>query len=670
MLTVNSNVSDAINKNTSLNIGIGCILDINCNLLLDFEDTNFNAADLNAYTKNLFPKQSPVKPFRPEQSGVKYAILGDIGTNTWTDPKNIEYKPGAGNTYRTYMVTKKTPYKHYLAKNTMSYGVTYYSSGAVTKNNKRVPCNKVVLKFETAYSTPTDWSISINGTNISASVAKTIPSTGQLPGVITLYYNGTTWSTNPSSISYTSYVMVSNMSVSATASSYIGLIEIAPHWVTDLNDNLIGFNISKEISQSKKDLLPIKDLTANSVSVTLNGFGTSMSSSKYFKSYSKYDTVEMNPASFKYLINNAELYPFYKFYHASGTDGSDSKGTYYKVSQGKFYINEFSISEFGDTSAFGLDGCKILQETIAPQTVCHDRYSAFAIIRKILDISGFTNYNFNYNGKTDSSINDSSIIAPQYWWSDGNSTLWDVIQKLCLDMQMSVVMDENNVLQFYSREYMFDRTSKTISTTFRYDQSGDNLSNIVTFESYDIPTVIKNKIIYNNFDYSAGNSLEPIISITNKKIISGSLQNQIANESTPVSTTYIQLDIVSEINPNIQGGAKEFLEDYNGYLLIDSEIIEYDAKQYQFKPKDPVQDIPDSGVYKTVWVSTPNDFAKWKGRAQEVSITNVMTQSTMIPTGNYRIKTRGAFGTAPAAHNPKPAIGTWSGRANVTWRST
>ncbi len=87
-----------------------------------------------------------------------------------------------------------------------------------------------------------------------------------------------------------------------------------------------------------------------------------------------------------------------------------------------------------------MDGAKVLQEAISPSILC-EGYSSTAILRRLLDAVGFTNYNFNLAAA------DTSVFSPKYWWSDDTKTVWQSIQELCRDSQMIATFDENNVLQ-------------------------------------------------------------------------------------------------------------------------------------------------------------------------------------------------------------------------------
>jgi hypothetical protein len=421
---------------------------------------------------------------------------------------------------------------------------------------------------------------------------------------------------------------------------YIGLIEMSPRWVKDITDRVVDFDITKETSSGSDDILPVGSVTANSLSLS----AVSYEDPRDVISFDK--TMSFNSAK-TYMYKGIEMSPYFKIYHADGAL-TDSSGKYDKINQGLFYVDSWSISEFGNISVTALDGARILQQMIAPSIVCKD-YTTVAIVRTLLDNIGFTNYNFNITST------DTSIFSPRYWWTDDGGTVWDSIQRLCRDSQMVAVFDENNVLQFYTREYLFSTVGKT-PLEFRYSASGSNLPNILSLEKQDLPSANQVKVLWksvttNNY---TGNS-QPIWASNERNLGALSLEGDMAaipgQTTGPYSlsgtNTYIKLNLVvanDALKSNI-------LNEYSGYLIIDSEIIEYDAIQYEYK------DL--SGVTQTKDITSGSEALKYLGLSQPGA-------SNYQPNGKYRIKTRGAFGTKIVAHYKQENIlNSWAGYDTV-----
>ena len=304
----------------------------------------------------------------------------------------------------------------------------------------------------------------------------------------------------------------------------------------------------------------------------------------------------------------------------------------------KEHADTWSFSEYGDISLNALDGAKVLQETIATKLLC-ENFSATAIIRRLLDSVGFTNYNFNIKDT------DTSIITPTYWWTENNKTVWDCLQELCRDTQMTAVFSYNNVLQFYSREWIFDST-RTSNWDFRSETSGSNLSNILSFNKNDLPSANQIKVFWNsvltsNYIQSAQ---APWVSET--YILSAFTLNQnILTTHTAGQYMHFTPAVVNEE----ELGATAF--NFTGYLAVGSEIIEYDAVQFQYDDQN--------GTRQFVDLVSKTDNNKYLG---------ISKQGTLKPSGKYRIKTRGAFNTPVLNHyiDAQDIVSSWSGH-EVVW---
>lgn len=665
MITAPDKVQTILKNNPSINSNIGCLYDININSMVDFNystitsTSNYTTINGRQPFKRLFPLDSIVKSYRPTGAGVKYAIDGDIPAGTWTDPKNLTYNPKLNTKYRIYYPSSTVYYKYWITPLNTNAGITisYKNSNSSAKN---VLANKIVVKFEVSHATPSAWSISLDGQQIASGNSSAITNFNSNPydaGVLSLYYNGTTWSTSESSLNLSATKSFNTISLSATnPGGYIGVVEIAPHWVQDLSNNLVLMSIDKESSSSTEDLLPVGTVTANSCTIDLNDYNQN---NIKFKVYSKTDTMSSNNI---YLVKGAEIKSFIKIYDSEGPL-EDSKGKYFNINQGTFLLDSWSISEHGDTQIFAMDSAKILQDTICPDMVC-EKYSAAAIIRQMLDSVGFVNYKFNYK-TTDGNISDNSIISPNYWWSDSTQTVWSNIQELCRDAQISAVVDENNILQFYTRDYLYD-SSRGINWTFRNTNSGSELANIIKMQKEVLPTANQVKVIYYTTAISTyENSSHKIWDSGDTWLAAASLKSNLLVSQDPVVTPstkhYFALEPIDLYENAIN--KDDVLYSFSGYILINSEIIEYDAIEYSYT---------QVGTFQTKYVDItgPSDLLKYKGDAY---VTQTPDGTAFIPsikpTGRYRIKTRGALGTTKIDHyiSSTDSLDGWIGKINVRW---
>jgi hypothetical protein len=630
MISASNELKTVLEQDTTLVINSGCTLEYNMNSLVDnitLAGAQINRVDAagNAYQpfKKLFPIDSIIKPVRPNEAGIKYAIIGDVSANSYRNPRSTTYPLD----YRVYYPGAETAYKYYLSDKSVGLDVT-------ATYPKAILTNKIVARFELSHSTPQTWTIYAGGVSIATGSASSIVSFGNNnAGTLSIYWNGTAWSTTePSTPATPVSITTLRITTGGVTNQYTGLIELSPRWVVDISDRVVDITVSKDASSSSDDILPVGYVSANSLNMSM----VSYEDSRQVVSFDKTMTFDSTKT---YMYKRVEVAPYFKIYHAAGTL-SDSGGSYEKIKQGLFYLDTWSIGEFGDITLNALDGAKILQETIAPSLVC-EGYSTPAIIRTLLDSVGFTNYNFNMTGT------ESSLFSPRFWWTDDGRTVWESIQQLCRDSQMVALFDENNILQFYTRENIFNY-SQSLDWSFRYSANGNNLPNIVSLDKQDLASANQVKVLWNSVTTNeyVGNA-QPLWKSANSYMGALSLEQPLL--STAGAGSYIALKAV--VTNEYQ--QKQILNEYSGYLAIGSEIIEYDAIQYDY--------VDLNGSRQFVDVTSQSDAYKWLGLAQPGS-------ANYQPNGKYRIKSRGAFNTPVQNHygTAQEIINSWTGY-DVEW---
>ncbi len=625
MIDSSPELKTVLEQDTTLSINSGCTIEYNLNSLVD--NITLSGAEIsridsagNFYQpfKKLFPIDSIVKPVRPTKAGIKYAIVGDVSASSYRNPKSVTYPLN----YRTYYPGAETAYKYYVSDKNVGLDVT-------ATYPKAILSNKIVVRFELSHSTPATWTIYANGSSIVTGTSANIKAFGNVDaGTLIVYWNGTSWSTTEPA-TYAAPVSITSLRLmtGAVTNQYVGLIELSPRWIIDISDRVVDMSISKEASSSSEDILPVGYVSANSLSMSL----VSYEDARQVVSFDKSMTFDSTKT---YMYKMAQISPYFKIYHAAG-NLSDSKGAYEKIKQGVFYLDTWSIAEFGEVSLTALDGAKILQETIAPGIVCKD-YSTPAIIRTLLDNVGFTNYNFNITGT------ESSLFSPRFWWTDDQRTVWESIQQLCRDSQMVASFDENNVLQFYTRENVFNYSSSA-DWNFRYAASGNNLPNILSLDKQDLSSANQVKVLWNSVTTNeyVGNA-QPLWKSGNSFMGALSLEQPLPATSGAGSYVSLKMVVTDERQQNVA------LNTFSGYLVIDSEIIEYDAIQYDY--------VDLNGSRQSVDVTSQSDSLKWLGLSMPGA-------NNYQPNGKYRIKTRGAFNTQVADHfaTAQQIINSWSG---------
>lgn len=503
--------------------------------------------------------------------------------------------------------------------------------------------NKITVKFEKTHAVPTNYTIIITYSDLTTYTTGTL----SLDSVAqaNLFYNGSTWSsTEPDS--YSAPRLIKSIRLQATnpgGGKALGIIELSARWIKNISEDIAGISIQKESSSSSLDILPVGKITANNISLDLTRYNQSSLEYVDYNRDTEFDTTKT------YMVKNAELKPYFSVYHSAGTYGS-SGSMYDKVPQGTYYVDSWSMGEFGEVSLNALDGAKYLMETIAPDILC-ETYPVTAVIRRLLDSVGFTNYEIR------TKVDDKSVPIINFWWTDGAKTVWQALQEICRDIQMNAFFDENNVLQFASRDYIYSKSN--IDWSFTYDTDGTTLPNIVSLSKQEIPSANQVKILWqsqltSNYAKNSGDLWTDELSY----LSAGGLRSDIAADTSPENTTLaIDIETLDQYSPSAT------LYNYSGYVMIDSEIIEYDAIQYQYTPID-------STSSEVVWVESSSDVNKYRylSKPGYADVKKPSETAFFRPTGKYRVKERGAFGTTPAFHPASglTSLAEWSQR-KATW---
>jgi len=598
MLTASQTVLDQLDKSVSVSATAGCWMEYNMNDLIEGVSitgpiTKNQAGDSTPFVK-LFPIKTIIDPRRPKTAGIKYYILNNTVPETL-----VNYAVAKTLPYRLYYPGEKTVYKYWVSNRSTGSTLTDCSLVVSYPAAKTAYVNKITVKFEVSHSKPTAWTIKIKDLSGTQTTILTDGVVGD-NGVVNLYLNNGTWSTSefssPSQPAGISEIKVEVTSIN-TQNTVLGVIEIGGYLIKDVSDRLVSYDIQKSASNGSNEITPVGDVTANSLSLQLNCYdGTGLEYDRTFV----FNKDKIN------LFKNVCIKPFVKI------------GDTEKFLQGVFYVDSYTLSEYGDVDIQGLDGAKFLQEIITPDILIQDSPSQ-AIIRRLLDGIGFTNYHFN---TTDV---DKSTITPYYWYTDDTKTVWQHIQDLCKDTQMIATFDENDILQFYTREYLFQ--NKTTDLKLRAQLNGSNLENIISMSKETVPSAKAVKILYRpQLSSSFGASSDPLYQAPVITLFAGALINTLPASATPETDAPLGVVYLQQIS-TYDSLSDHIYYNKSGYLIINHEIIEYDAIKYSYN-------LASTGAAVERWITSDIDVAKYQGEAKPMSFK---------PTGAFRIKTRNAF---------------------------
>lgn len=530
----------------------------------------------------------------------------------------------------------------FILENSIAATTATGGTATLSSPTKAALANKIVIRFEKYHKLPSTCSVAIDyasGVDPSPLTSLAIPNTG----VLEIYWNGSSWSTTPpfsssQAISWPAPKDIKSIRVYGTGAAgtgrVFGLIEISARWVKDITQDVVSFDIQKESTADENSILPVGLITANSMQMSLVKYNQT---NIRVLPYNRDEAWTTNPVpnDVIYLYKNVQMSPYLIVYHSNGavTDGALK---YDRINQGTFFIDSYEISTYGDTSINALDGAKYLMETI-PIDLYLEQASVTSIIMTLLDTIGFTNYNFNLSN------NETSVPVMRKWWSENNKTTWEHIQELCRDIQMNAFFDENNILQFYSRDYIYNKSS--VDWNFYHEQtvvdSRTRLPNIIEFSKKEIASANQVKVIWRT----------PISSLYEQDaeglwvseptyLAAGGLVNTIES-TTKAENINFMLDLSSIANGE---NSVQSTFNFSGYFLVGSEIFEYDAIEFEYV-------LEGSNSSQKAWIESKSQWASIRAASK-------VDPQYFKPTGRYRIKNRGVFGTTKDRHEAVSAGST------------
>lgn len=610
MIAVSDTTKNLLKTGSRLSTSVGAEFEYNLNTMVEYISATSTAAAhtyTNAYSK-LFPIDTIYKPFRPVSPGIKYNIYTTNDTDTPKDSFEPLRNIDMGTLPRLYYPGPDTTYKYWLAAKNANINISleYFSDKAKTIA-KLIPTNKIIARFETGHDTPTSWTISgvkEDSTTITAS-GTTLNSNGEA----IIYYNGTTWSTTPPT-TYTTTQKLKKITLTAANSNtgkLLGVIEFSPRWVIPVTSDVVSLSVNKETGADDNSILPVGTLTANYLSINIIRFHGD--TSRNIVEYNRDESIDDTKL---YLFKNAIIRPYIKI----GTESSLES-----IAQGTFFMSSWNLSEFGEAEITAQDSAKFLQDTLCPKIVV-DNSPVTTIVKRILDSVGFSNYKIYVSKDSLDEVNDNSVPSLAYWWSEGDSTVWEVLQELCRDIQMNAFVDENNVLNFYSRDYIYNSSRSPVWTfTNKEITSGSPATvtyapNIVNLNSKELFSANQVRVRYSTaYVNKSSESSQPLWKSEESFLGAGSLAEPIETNSQ-----------IFKLNPNTINSARVdvVLGAFNGYVLINGEIIEYDGIEYQYTPKGTSTPLP---------VRIKNQSDIWN-----YSSLSIPGYKYFYPTGNYFIK--------------------------------
>jgi len=631
------------------------------------------------HNHSLFPTDIPFTYFRPGES---YVPTGDAKFSFPTGYRKITSPVLSNYTVPTYspvspilqnpqfflasspvpvlknaLPTDISPYRYFVSDKTSKSISAIYEKAIVT--------NKIVIKFNTLMTVPVV-NIAIDGTNITVGNSESISlpnnaEDGRSTGVLTLYWNGTAWTTtkwstmpqftSTGSLSLsTSFTRITVTQVSKTTnpefSSLTGatvtttnigsdlermqIVEISPRLEIDLTDFVQNVSIDKSLD-SNTSALPISSLNTNDAQISLSGI-PAMNGSTLVPIFSS-QSDQSSTILANMLRKNIKFYINFNLKTYSTTSSTITSNTY--IPGGVFYSDSWSENDIQDISVQCFDISRYLQSTPVPDYVANLK-SVFDIITNILDLSGFTDY--DYDSLYAICNNKSMPLDLSYYYCNSqDSTIVDALNQIFVAYQIGAFIDEYGIMRFLSlQNILSSSTSNLAISEANITQGGFSVSTTAKPGKislrYQTPKVKQSPSLQNVQDIAIKNSPSFIYTTSNDVVWS---------QQTTDSVGFNYLDADMSIDSNTfkinNNDLLDIFHTFNmnndGFAFIENEVVSFVYKEYEISTLDDLKSTTVSIKNNLELTAEIDRFIKQNNvglRPSSATITGVVGNGTTV----------------------------------------
>jgi hypothetical protein len=581
-------VREAIRTQHELTALPKLIADWNMNRYFDTKVDNIPSEDINAYDAELFPIESIVEPIRPGK-GINKALVGaSMVADEYADPNDPRFYTASPTDRYKYWISPK-PSNALGVISDIHPHVIYGHGDGDDFEAADVQVNKIVIKIENTWASPVEHQVQVTyngGTSWTTVGGYDIPLDND--GQIILYWNGSGWvRTKPADMTalrsiqgirlevtkmgpgrkkdgsvttYDDYVMPEyewkeekqdwkmtkpgyyETKATTGANSHLSVIAIEAHREVDLSDKVISTSDDMEAGEASQ-LNPVGTITSNTAEIELwNGDG------------------EFNPGNptspYKdFLEPNVEMRLSYLY---------SLDTTVKEVPQFKMYVDNWSGQTDAVINLSLSDFSKFLKE-IFPPAMMFENLSLREIVYRVCDSVGFGDFAIaEHEDLTDHRI--------PVFWTDGEMSVWEVLNELATATQSLIYFDHNGTLRVRTRNAAYD-PERPVDWTLRAVPDGDSLPDIVGLSQtteYEANVV---RVMYKTTKWSTYGRGQPAMEVSwepeGTVVLRAAPLDKALNDNTNAPVLYL--------NPS---DAK--IWPYEGIVNVEGEFIKYKGKEYVY----------------------------------------------------------------------------------------
>lgn len=513
------------------------------------------------YTESHFPPSSLTEGFRPD-AGMIYGFTGKAY------PISDEQLGSGGKRY--YYCDKDAVYKYWISptpsqnqydtllNNSVPLEFGIENSNLLVEYDSWIKVNKVKVVFNDD-TRPSVWRIAVFDKIVNNWVTiSTSPTINDITGRAEVWWDGAAW-VQTQQLDVTEYREINKIRVEfdslVTPVDRLQIIEIAGMREVDLSDRVQGYSIDS--SMDDVDYIhPIGQMNSNDGSIQLDNRDLMLDMTDSTKDF--YGLMDGWCEYRTYVKFNMTKY--------STSDKLVRTGTMYSNGWVGSNPYEFEIQLF--------DLVKIIQGIKCPALLVENKTIA-RIMSMVLDLVGIDKYEFNF-------LDFDPTEEVEYFWTDGDESVYDVLNRLCQSYQCVIFTDEFGKLQLITRNQLVNDED---DENFTLSSEPDDLvlPNIIDLQKkYDISindVEIKYKRREANIDATdvTGKVLTSKLWDTSDPVVVRAAPLMRNLSASAVPGVHVSKDVPCDV---FIPDSKVATWPYKGKFNIDGEIFEYDGKGY------------------------------------------------------------------------------------------
>ena len=585
--------------------------------------------------------------------------------------------------FKTVLPSNISQYQYFVSEDTITNNSSVFNPTSITGiYESAVRTNKLVIKFNTLMSTPT-FNLYINDSIVTVDSSTTISmanvGTNPFNGLLTLYWTGSAWTktkwTNPPTLNDAGALSisttVSKITVTQTTKtnktefnsytsssvtkdlSRMQVIEISPRLEIDLTNLVESMGINKSLD-SDNSVLPISSLNTNDANINFTGI-PAISGSDIVPIFSMQSTLSTTILA-NILRKNVKMYLGYLLSSHTNLGGSPTASNTY-IPGGVFYTDDWQENDSKTVSVQAYDVSRFLQ-TLQVSDYVANLKTVFEVITNLLDLSGFTDYDYDSLFEICNDKNYPMDLS-YYYCNSQDTTVLDALNEIFMAYQIGAHIDEYGIMKFLSLKKML---SGEAASTFISDYNivdGGYFSSVSTKPGkvslrYQTPQIKQSPSLQNVQNSAIKNSPSFVITTSNDVVWSQETTDSVGFNYLNANMTSFDNEYQLNINDLL-----DIFHTYNvsssGYVFIENEILSFEHKEFDLSNSSLLSATITNAVGNGTGVTYTGSNTFSVG--DKVMVTNTNPQVYSI-TGLITARTNSSFTIASTATGTYVSGGT------------